>query len=88
MELYLGRGSTRLIDHHTSIHHAKPNCNSHEFIHGILDGKCHRGSVLTGKIFTVAEQKTDAKQTNPEFVVEQRSDNSYRSRSWRFLRMM
>lgn len=65
--LYLGR-DTQLIDHHTSIHHAKPNCNSHEFYHGILDGKSQ--GVFNGKIFVRPDaQKTDAKQTNRNLLL-------------------
>jgi Fe-S cluster assembly protein SufD len=65
--LYLGR-DTQLVDHHTSIHHAKPNCNSHEFYHGILDGKSQ--GVFNGKIFVRPDaQKTDAKQTNRNLLL-------------------
>jgi Fe-S cluster assembly protein SufD len=65
--LYLLRG-TQLVDHHTAIHHAKPNCNSHEFYHGILDGKSQ--GVFNGKIFVRPDaQKTDAKQTNRNLLL-------------------
>lgn len=65
--LYLGRES-QLVDHHTSIHHAKPHCNSHEFYHGILDGKSQ--GVFNGKIFVRPDaQKTDAKQTNRNLLL-------------------
>jgi Fe-S cluster assembly protein SufD len=65
--LYLG-GDSQLVDHHTSIYHNKPNCNSHEFYHGILDGKAH--GVFNGKIFVRPEaQKTDAKQTNRNLLL-------------------
>jgi Fe-S cluster assembly protein SufD len=65
--LYLGR-HTQLVDHHTAIHHAKPNCNSHEFYHGILDGKSQ--GVFNGKIFVRPDaQKTDAKQTNRNLLL-------------------
>jgi Fe-S cluster assembly protein SufD len=65
--LYLGRNS-QLVDHHTSIYHNKPNCNSHEFYHGILDGKSQ--GVFNGKIFVRPEaQKTDAKQTNRNLLL-------------------
>jgi Fe-S cluster assembly protein SufD len=67
--LYLGR-DTQLVDHHTSIHHAKPNCNSHEFYHGILDGKSQ--GVFNGKIFVRPDaQKTDAKQTNRNLLLSE-----------------
>jgi Fe-S cluster assembly protein SufD len=65
--LYLGRDA-QVVDHHTSIHHAKPNCNSHEFYHGILDGKSQ--GVFNGKIFVRPDaQKTDAKQTNRNLLL-------------------
>jgi Fe-S cluster assembly protein SufD len=65
--LYL-TGGTQLVDHHTSIHHAKPHCNSHEFYHGILDGKSQ--GVFNGKIFVRPDaQKTDAKQTNRNLLL-------------------
>jgi Fe-S cluster assembly protein SufD len=65
--LYLGRDA-QLVDHHTAIYHNKPNCNSHEFYHGILDGTS-RG-VFNGKIFVRPEaQKTDAKQTNRNLLL-------------------
>jgi len=65
--LYLGRDS-QLVDHHTAIFHNKPNCNSHEFYHGILDGKSQ--GVFNGKIFVRPEaQKTDAKQTNRNLLL-------------------
>jgi Fe-S cluster assembly protein SufD len=60
--LYLGDGR-RLVDNHTTIDHAMPNCNSHEVYKGILDDRS-RG-VFNGKIFVRQDaQKTDAKQTN------------------------
>jgi Fe-S cluster assembly protein SufD len=65
--LYISHG-TQLVDHHTTIHHAKPNCNSHEFYHGILDGKSQ--GVFNGKIFVRPDaQKTDAKQTNRNLLL-------------------
>jgi len=65
--LYIAR-DTQLVDHHTAIHHAKPNCNSHEFYHGILDGKSQ--GVFNGKIFVRPDaQKTDAKQTNRNLLL-------------------
>jgi len=65
--LYLTR-DTQLVDHHTTIHHVKPNCNSHEFYHGILDGKSQ--GVFNGKIFVRPDaQKTDAKQTNRNLLL-------------------
>jgi Fe-S cluster assembly protein SufD len=59
---------TQLIDNHTSIDHAQPNCQSHELYKAILDGKS-RG-VFNGKIFVRQDaQKTDAKQTNKTLLL-------------------
>ena len=67
--LSLGTG-TQLIDNHTSIDHAKPNCSSHELYKSILDGKS-RG-VFNGKIFVRQDaQKTDAKQTNKTLLLSE-----------------
>ncbi len=56
-------GGDQLIDNHTAIDHATPNCSSHELYKSILDGKS-RG-VFNGKIIVRKDaQKTDAKQTN------------------------
>ncbi|MGV3772050.1 MAG: Fe-S cluster assembly protein SufD [Verrucomicrobiales bacterium] len=65
--LYL-TSDTQVVDHHTAIHHNKPNCNSFEYYHGILDGRSQ--GVFNGKIFVRPEaQKTDAKQTNRNLLL-------------------
>ncbi len=65
--LYLGDGD-RLLDNHTTIDHASPNCSSHELYKGILTDKS-RG-VFNGKIFVRLDaQKTDAKQTNKALLL-------------------
>jgi Fe-S cluster assembly protein SufD len=65
--LSLGTG-TQVIDNHTAIDHAMPNCTSHELYKTILDGRS-RG-VFNGKIFVRKDaQKTDAKQTNKTLVL-------------------
>jgi Fe-S cluster assembly protein SufD len=65
--LSLGTGS-QLIDNHTVIDHALPNCESHELYKSILDGKSH--GVFNGKIFVRKDaQKTDAKQTNKTLLL-------------------
>jgi len=65
--LYLVQGD-QVTDHHTVVDHAQPHCESHEFYHGILDG---RGKgVFNGKIFVREDaQKTDAKQTNRNLLL-------------------
>lgn len=58
----IGSGD-QVIDNHTRIDHAKPNCNSFEVYKTILDDRAH--GVFNGKIFVYEDaQKTDAKQTN------------------------
>jgi Fe-S cluster assembly protein SufD len=65
--VYLGDGE-QLLDSHTRIDHAQPNCNSFEVYKGILDGNS-RG-VFNGKIFVYQDaQKTDAKQTNQALLL-------------------
>jgi Fe-S cluster assembly protein SufD len=60
--VYLVDGD-RLVDNHTTIDHATPNCTSHELYKGILDGKAR--AVFNGRIIVREDaQKTDAKQTN------------------------
>lgn len=58
----------QLIDNHTTIDHAKPNCQSHELYKSILADRS-RG-VFNGKIFVRKDaQKTDAKQTNKTLLL-------------------
>ncbi len=65
--LSLGTGR-QVIDNHTTIDHAKPNCASHELYKAILDGKSK--GVFNGKIFVRPDaQKTDAKQTNKTLLL-------------------
>jgi Fe-S cluster assembly protein SufD len=65
--LYLAR-QNQLVDHHTSVDHARPHCESHEFYHGILSDQA-RG-VFNGKIIVrLGAQKTNAKQTNRNLLL-------------------
>lgn len=58
----------QLADHHMVVEHAQPNCNSHEYFNGILDGRS-RG-VFHGRILVrPIAQKTDAKQTNKNLLL-------------------
>jgi len=58
----------QLVDNHTTIDHAHPDCASHELYKCILDGRA-RG-VFNGKIFVRKDaQKTDAKQTNKTLLL-------------------
>ena len=67
--LYLANGR-RLVDNHTTIHHARPHCSSHELFKGILDGEAR--AVFNGKIIVAIDaQKTDAKQTNKALLLSE-----------------
>jgi Fe-S cluster assembly protein SufD len=58
----------QVLDNHTRIDHAKPNCNSFEVYKGILSDKAE--GVFNGKIFVYEDaQKTDAKQTNQAILL-------------------
>jgi len=65
--LYVVDGDT-LVDTHTTIDHAMPNCPSHELYKGIMAGKAH--AVFNGKIIVRQDaQKTNAKQTNKALLL-------------------
>jgi len=69
--LYITKGD-QLADHHMVVEHAQPNCASHEYFNGILDGKSK--GVFHGRILVQPiAQKTDAKQTNKNLLL---SDNA------------
>lgn len=60
--VYIADGQQHM-DTHTTIHHAKPHCESNEMYKGILDGKAH--GVFNGKIYVHPDaQKTNAMQGN------------------------
>jgi Fe-S cluster assembly protein SufD len=60
----------RLVDHHTTIDHARPHCGSRETYKGILAG--HARGVFNGKIIVRPDaQKTDAKQTNRALLLSE-----------------
>lgn len=70
--LYLTHGE-QVIDNHTVMDHAEPNCASHELYAGILSGKS-RG-VFNGKIFVRPDaQKTDAKQSNRSLLLSREAE--------------
>lgn len=70
--LYLGR-DRQLIDNHTVMDHAMPNCRSFEIYTGILDDSS-RG-VFNGKIFVRPDaQKTDAKQSNRALLLSGKAE--------------
>jgi Fe-S cluster assembly protein SufD len=60
----------RLVDHHTTIDHARPHCGSREIYKGILAGQAQ--GVFNGKIIVRPDaQKTDAKQTNRALLLSE-----------------
>lgn len=67
--LYLTRNE-QLADHHMVVEHAQPNCTSHEYYNGILDGRSK--GVFHGRILVrQPAQKTDAKQTNKNLLLSE-----------------
>lgn len=63
----IGTGA-QVIDNHTRIDHAKPNCHSFETYKSILRDRAV--GVFNGKIFVYLDaQKTDAKQTNQAILL-------------------
>jgi Fe-S cluster assembly protein SufD len=59
-----------LADHHMVVEHAQPNCQSHEYFNGILDGRSK--GVFHGRILVrQPAQKTDAKQTNKNLLLSE-----------------
>jgi Fe-S cluster assembly protein SufD len=66
----------QLVDHHTTIDHAKPHCTSWELFNGVFDERA-RG-VFTGRIIVrPGAQKTDSKQTSNSLLLSEdaRSDS-------------
>lgn len=60
----------QLIDNHTAIHHAQPNCNSNELYKGVLMDKAV--GVFNGKIFVHQQaQKTNAFQQNNNLLLSE-----------------
>jgi len=65
--LYVADGDA-LVDTHTTIDHAMPNCPSHELYKGIMAGQAR--AVFNGKIIVRQDaQKTNAKQTNKALLL-------------------
>jgi Fe-S cluster assembly protein SufD len=63
-------GGRQHADHHTTIDHAKPHCESHEYMNGVLDGHSH--GVFNGRIIVrPGAQRTDSKQTNNNLVLSE-----------------
>jgi len=65
--LYLLNGE-QIVDNHTLVDHAMPNCFSNELYKGIIDGKA--SGVFNGKIFVRQDaQKTNAYQSNKNILL-------------------
>ncbi len=58
------------VDHHTTIDHAQPHCESHELFNGIFAD--HARGVFTGRIIVrPGAQQTDSKQTNNNVLLSE-----------------
>ena len=69
-------GGRQHVDHHTTIDHAQPHCESHELFNGVFDDQA-RG-VFNGRIIVrPGAQRTDSKQTNNNLLLspEARADS-------------
>ncbi|MFM9052089.1 MAG: Fe-S cluster assembly protein SufD [Bacteroidota bacterium] len=67
--LYLLDGN-QLVDNHSLVDHAVPNCQSNELYKGIIDGKAQ--GVFNGKIFVRKDaQKTNAYQSNKNILLSE-----------------
>lgn len=65
-------GDKQHVDHYTLVHHAQPNCESHQNYKGIF-GDSSTG-VFNGKIYVEKEaQKTDAFQQNNNILVSEKA---------------
>lgn len=61
-------GGTMVVDNHTVVDHASPNCYSNQLYKSILDGRSH--GVFNGKIFVRKDaQKTNAFQSNKNVLL-------------------
>ena len=70
--LYAVKGNQH-VDHHTTIDHAHPHCNSHQLYKGVLDGRST--AVFNGKILVREDaQKTDAFQSNKNLLLSENAD--------------
>ena len=61
-------GKDQLVDHHTFVDHAMPNCNSNELYKGIFDENAK--GVFNGKVMVRPDaQKTNAFQSNNNLLL-------------------
>ena len=62
-------GKDQLVDHHTLVDHAQPNCNSNQLYKGIYDENAK--GVFNGKVMVHCEaQKTNAFQQNNNILLD------------------
>ena len=65
--LIAGNGE-QLMDNHTEVYHAKPNCNSNQIYKSLMGGKST--GVFNGKIFVLLDaQKTNAYQSSKNILM-------------------
>ena len=63
-------GGEQTVDHHTAVHHKKPNCESYQNYKGIYKDKSH--GVFNGKVFVdKIAQKTNAYQQNNNILLDE-----------------
>ena len=63
-------GKEQFVDHHTAVHHNKPNCESYQNYKGIFKDKSH--GVFNGKVFVdKIAQKTNAYQQNNNVLLSE-----------------
>ena len=63
-------GGEQTVDHHTAVHHKKPNCESYQNYKGIYKDKSH--GVFNGKVFVdKIAQKTNAYQQNNNILLNE-----------------
>lgn len=61
------------IDHHTTVHHLVPNCQSEQDYKGILNG--HSRAVFNGKVIVAkGAQQTQAKQQNKNILLSAQAE--------------
>ena len=65
-------GDKQHVDHNTLVHHAQPNCESHQDYKGIYDD--NSTGVFNGKVYVdKIAQKTNAYQSNNNILVDDRA---------------
>jgi len=63
-------GGQQHVDYHTTIEHAQPHAESHEYFNGVFDGESH--GVFNGRIIVrPGAQRTDSKQTNNNLLLSE-----------------